>query len=332
MINKNIFKSARHTSSYLSAGPVDGPLVMFFHGWPELSYSWRHQLKYFSEKGFHVIAPDMRGYGESTVHKNKADYSQREIVKDMVELFQSFNKDNVIIIGHDWGSETAWSMARHYPGLVKAVASLCVPYAMLELDVSESSLEKLINRNTYPKDLYPYGQWDYQVFYMKDFDKACADMDSDPYKMIKFVFRSGDPNTAGMPYPTSIITKNNGWLPEGGELPDIPIDNKILNEEDARKYAGYLEKNGFFGPNSWYVNHQDNKAFAEEADSIIDMPSLFIHATYDYVCDTTSTGAADKMREKCKNLTEKRIDSGHWMAQEKPEELNLILENWLKEV
>ena len=93
-----------------------------------------------------------------------------------------------------------------------------------------------------------------------------------------------------------------------------------------------MEKNGFFGPNSWYVNHQDNKAFAEEADSIIDMPSLFIHATYDYVCDTTSTGAADKMREKCKNLTEKRIDSGHWMAQEKPEELNLILENWLKEV
>ena len=332
MITENKFSSDRHTSNYLESGPKDGPLIMFFHGWPELSHSWRHQIKFFGEKGYHVVAPDMRGYGESTIHKNKTDYSQREIVMDMVELFKSFKKESVIVVGHDWGSETAWSMARHYPNHVSKIVSLCVPYAMLELEVNENSLEKLINRKTYPKDLYPFGQWDYQVFYMKDFEKACADMDSDPYKLVKFVFRGGNPDMKDMPFPTSIITKNNGWIPEGGSMPDIPLDTNVLNENDARKYSKYLERNSFFGPNSWYVNHEDNRKFANESDSIIKMPSLFIHATYDYVCDTTSTRAAETMREKCTNLSEERIDCGHWMAQEKPEELNLILEKWLKEV
>ena len=330
-IKENFFETTRHKSFFLSSGPEEGELVIMTHGWPELSLSWRHQLRFLGELGYHAIAPDMRGYGRSSIYKNHEAYSQREITLDMVELFDSLGKDQAIWIGHDLGSPVAWNMALHHPDKVKAVGSLCVPVG---LDAHPENLIDTVNREIYPVDEFPAGQWDYQFFYYENFDIAQKEMDQDPYKLIKLLFRKGDPNGSRLPAGTSQIRKNRGWFAEFGGVPDFPIEEDMISEEEARIFAKYLTENTFFGPNSWYVNGKENEIFSEAVkDKTIELPSLFVHATYDYVCTTTSSPKLmASTREACKNLTEKRIDCGHWMAQEKPDELNLILRDWLSEI
>lgn len=330
-IKENFFETARHRTFYLSSGPEDGELVIMTHGWPELSLSWRHQLKFLGELGYHAIAPDMRGYGRSSIYKNSEAYSQREINLDMVELFDALGKDQAIWIGHDWGSPVAWNMALHHPDKVKAVGSLCIPFGF---GGHPESLLVTVNRDIYPEDDFPAGQWDYQFYYYEDFDAAQREMDEDPYKLIKALFTKGDPLGSGLPAITSQVRKNKGWFGEFGGVPDLPIDEEVISEEDAKTFAKYLKENTFFGPNSWYVNSEENQIFRDSVkDQTLEMPSLFVHATFDYVCDTTSSPKfAASTTEACKNLTEKRIDCGHWMAQEKPDELNLILKDWLSEI
>ena len=127
-ITEHSFSSERHTSFYLSCGPEDGQLVIMTHGWPELSLSWRHQLSFLGNLGFHAIAPDMRGYGNSSIYDEHTAYTQEEVMQDMLELFNHFKKDKAIWIGHDWGSVVAWNVAIHHPEIVRGVASLCVPF------------------------------------------------------------------------------------------------------------------------------------------------------------------------------------------------------------
>src|SRR5438105_8195414 len=127
-VTENIAKSARHTTFYLSCGAEDAPLIVFCHGWPELSISWRHQLPTFASLGFRVIAPDMRGYGRSSVYARHEDYALENTAKDMVELIDSLGRDKAIWVGHDWGSPVVWSMATHHPERCFGVANLCVPY------------------------------------------------------------------------------------------------------------------------------------------------------------------------------------------------------------
>src|SRR5882757_5041293 len=98
-ITDNVIKTNRHTSFYLAAGPGTGTPIIFLHGWPELSISWRHQLPVFANLGFCAIAPDMRGYGRSSVYGKHADYTQREIVADMVELADALKIEKAIWVG-----------------------------------------------------------------------------------------------------------------------------------------------------------------------------------------------------------------------------------------
>ena len=118
-----------------------------------------------------------------------------------------------------------------------------------------------------------------------------------------------------------------------GGIPDvsvIPLDTDLISSEEASIYAKHLKENTFFGPNAWYVNGDLNEAFDQtKSDKKLVMPSLFVHATYDYVCDTLTTDWPNFMRENCTNLTEKTIDSGHWMSQEKPQELNEMIDEWI---
>lgn len=97
-------KTNRHTTFYLAAGPKEGPLIIFLHGWPELSISWRHQLPALASLGFRAIAPDMRGYGRSSIHPRSSDYAQELIVQDMLELLDSLGRERAVWVGHDWGS------------------------------------------------------------------------------------------------------------------------------------------------------------------------------------------------------------------------------------
>ena len=293
--------------------------------------SWRHQLPFFAEKGFRAIAPDMRGYGRSSVYSEHSDYRQELIVQDMIELIDSLGYEKAIWVGHDWGSPVAWNIASHHPERCHAVANLCVPYATVECGID--TLIGLVDRSIYPEDEFPAGQWEYMRFYEESFDKATEEMDANPRNTIKALFQKRFPDEFGKPAFTAYIRQIGGWF-EGGEAPDVPTDTDIISDEELDVYAKALQKNGFFGPNSWYMNHQANADYYLQAknNGSIDMPVLFIAAEDDSVCQVIGSRLAEPMRQKCSQLTETVLATGHWMAQEKPGEVNLELSKWLGRV
>lgn len=328
-IESRFTTSERHTSHFLSAGPESGTPIIFVHGWPELSISWRHQLPYFADKGYRAIAPDMRGYGASAVYKNHADYAQRAVVADMLELADALAIERAVWVGHDWGCATVWQIARHHPDRCLAVANLCVPYYTIE--AGWPGLLPYIDRELYPEDEYPAGQWEYQRFYEENFAQATATFDAHPERMAALLFRKGNPQTAGQISGTALTRKQGGWF-SGGEVPDMPRDADVLSEADLRHYAEALARNSFFGPDSYYMNHTANAAYTREARSHeLEMPVLFLHARYDATCETIKSRAAEPMRRHCADLQEQVVDSGHWMAQERPDAVNAYLAGWLRE-
>jgi pimeloyl-ACP methyl ester carboxylesterase len=329
-IHERTFESPRHRSFYLEAGPPEGPVIIFCHGWPELSLSWRNQLPYFAERGFRCIAPDMRGYGRSTVHPEHSDYALRETVADMIELLDHLGADKAVWVGHDWGTPVVWSIAQHHPDRCHAVAGLCVPYQPQGFAV-ETALP-LCNREVYPEEQFPAAQWDYQLFYRENFEAARQAFESNVTNTVRILFRSGKAEGKGQPVATATIRSRGGWFPGGGAAPPAPRDPAVLSEAEEAVYVEALTRNGFFGPDSWYMNHEANLAYAEEARDgwRLKMPVLFFHGAYDYVCETLDSRLAEPMRAHCDDLTERVVESGHWMAQEKPDDVNAGLDEWLK--
>lgn len=328
-ITEHIVKTERHTTFYLAAGPSDGPLLIFVHGWPELSISWRHQLPVLGNLGFRCIAPDMRGYGRSSVPARHADYSQKEIVCDMIELLDGINRDKAVWIGHDWGSPVVWNIASHHPERARGVASLCVPYGPLEQGI-EGLIAK-VDRSIYPENEFPAGQWEYMRFYEENFSHATAGFEANTYNTAKTLFRSGNPSGRGKPSFTAFVRNNGGWFGPENRAPDLPRDDAVISERDLSIYAAAMKKTGFFGAGSYYMNHKSNSTFAKKAvnGGVLDMPVLFISARYDYTCECIDSDLAKPMASLCKDLTTRVIDSGHWMAQEKPTEVNSALCHWL---
>ena len=326
-ITEHTIKTARHTTAYLACGPSNGNQIFLLHGWPELSLSWRHQLHTLGNLGYRVIAPDMRGYGKSSVYTGHRAYRMSECLLDMIELWQGLGEKRTVWIGHDWGSPVVWTLAKCEPQMAAAIGNLCVPLGM---EGGINNWLPLIDRTIYPEATFPAGQWDYQLFYEENFAKAQQEMDSDPYKVIKMLFRKGDPAGTGKPSFTAFIRRNGGWT-KNGELPDEPLDTDVVTEQEARVYSSSLERNSFFGPCSWYMNHKENAEFDSKhtGNHIFQMPTLFLHAKYDYVCETSQSRLADPMRKACPNLTEETIESGHWMAQERPVQVTASINRWI---
>ena len=326
-ITSETSENARHKSHYLAAGPEDGPLIIFVHGWPELSISWRHQLPVLGGLGFRAIAPDMRGYGQSSIYDSHADYAQSEVVTDMLELLDSLGRERAIWVGHDWGSPTVWNLARLHPDRCDGVASLCVPY--IAAGIGPDSMLGLVNRDVYPEDEFPVGQWDYMLYYQENFERATSVFDADPYLTMKLLLRKGDPEAGGTPAMTAAVRRNGGWFGPLDAAPDMPLDDDVVAEADLQVYADGLRRNTFFGPDSYYMNTESNAAYVSSAKEDLDVPILFLHARYDYVCETVESRLAEPMRKHCKDLTEVVVDSGHWMAQEQPQAVNAALTRWI---
>jgi hypothetical protein len=176
-VTEHIAKSARHTTFYLSCGPANAPLIIFVHGWPELSISWRHQLPCFASLGFRAVAPDMRGYGRSSIYQRHEDYWLEVIVDDMLELLGALGADKAVCAG------------------------FCI-----------ENLICLVDRTIYPASTYPAGQWEYQLFYEENFDKAHAAFEADVSATIRALFRKGNPELKGKPSRTAQVGRDGGWL------------------------------------------------------------------------------------------------------------------------
>lgn len=328
-VTEHTIATARHKTFFLACGAPEAPPIIFLHGWPELSLSWRHQLPVFAGLGFRAIAPDMRGYGRSAVCGRHEDYALELIVEDMLELLTAIGRDSAIWVGHDWGSPVVWSLASHHPDRCLAIASLCVPY--LPGGFCPASFLPLVDRAVYPEAEYPAGQWDYQLFYEENFDTARRHFEADVASTIKALFRKGSAAAKGKPTRTSDVRRRGGWFAPLDRAPPVPLDTDVITEEDLAVYVAGLERNGFFGPDSWYMNHGRNADYARRAPNgaRLAMPVLFLHGAYDYVCETVTSRLAEPMREACDDLMEVVVPSGHWMAQERPVDVNAALARWL---
>jgi pimeloyl-ACP methyl ester carboxylesterase len=270
----------------------------------------------------------MRGYGRSSVYSRHEDYALEHSVADMLELLEALGTEKAVWVGHDWGSPVVWGLASHHPDKCIGVANLCVPYFAKGFTLQ--NFLPLVDRAIYPEAQYPYGQWEYMRFYEESFEQARSGFEADIAKVVKLLFRAGNPEGKGKPSITAHVRNRRGWFP-GGVVPDLPMDTTVLTEEDYRKYAAALLRNGFFGPDSWYMNHEPNARFAIRAvnNGQLAMPVLFLHAAYDYTCETVDSRLAEPMRQDCLRLSEVVVRSGHWMAQEKPASVNAAIARWL---
>ncbi|KEF56125.1 uncharacterized protein A1O9_07706 [Exophiala aquamarina CBS 119918] len=322
------------TISYLEAGPQDAPLLIFVHGWPAIADVWKPQILTFAGLGFRVVAPDLPGFGKSFKSDNKKDFSLKWVNTILLRFLKHLGRTQAIWIGHDWGAGVVWSLLSHYPENCIGVANMCIAYRTIECGVQEG-LIKHADRELYPEDQYPNAQWDYMVYYQdeKNFDKCIRDFESDIPNFFRVVYRKGDPETLNTPTFTASITKNNGWFGEEGKPPELPLDTDVLNQETHAKLVEAFQESGFRSPTSYYLNMEDNAQYTEDwqiNEGLVNLPVLFIGAKYDSVAMTAKKSkATEQMRNFCRKFTQVNIAGGHWIAQEKPEEVNAAIAKWI---
>jgi pimeloyl-ACP methyl ester carboxylesterase len=328
-VTHHVIETPRHRTAWIEAGPPTGPLMIFVHGWPELGLVWRAQLAHFAELGYRCVAPDLRGYGGSSVPSETAAYAIRELVGDLLELHDALGGAPAVWIGHDWGSPVVWAMASHHAARCRGVVNLCVPY--LARGFALAHVVPWIDRQLYPEDKYPAGQWDYFEFYRAQFDQAADDFAADPAATISFLYRTGSPHAVGVRAYTSTIRAWGGWFGSAHRAPSFPRDPAMLSEADFDALVAAFRTTGFRGAGSYYMNDAANIAYADEAPhgGRLALPVLFLHAAWDVVCDTVHSRLAEPMRADCARLTEITIQGGHELQLERPAEVNAAIAAWL---
>ncbi|KAJ4348136.1 uncharacterized protein N0V89_009508 [Didymosphaeria variabile] len=329
-----IHPSGETTTYYTGGSPAGTPLI-FIHGWPDLAQSWHHQLRYFTsppfDKRYCVYALDMRGYANSSGPHHKSAYSLKTLVSELVDFAHQLNIDKAVWIGHDWGAAIVSSLAAHHPSLFLGMTLLCVPYRTLELGLLHTL--SLINRSLYPKEEYPYGQWEYMAAYSSSPSTAMTAYSSlELEKWTKLLYVRHDPSRYGRPAHTSRVLRD-GWFAGRPDLiPDLPMEATSL---DQPLYEALLEshrKHGFFPPTAYYLNHEANAEYAksEAGDGKLEFPVLYVDAKHDAVCSPSTTPRmADGQRASVKDLTVEVVEASHWVMLEKPAEMNSALERWL---
>jgi pimeloyl-ACP methyl ester carboxylesterase len=322
-------ETPRHHTAWIETGPPDGPLMIFVHGWPQIGLLWAAQLNYFAETGWRCIAPDMRGYGESSVPATLEAYAMHEVVADMLELHDALGGSSAVWVGHDWGSPVVASIAAQHPGRCRGAALISVPY--FPRGFAASNLLPLVDRTLYPADRHPVGQWDYILFYHENFDQAAADLEADIDATVASVFRSGSADTIGKPSPTATVRSRGGRFGAAHRAPSTPRDPSMMSQAQFDALTQAFRRTGFRGAGAWYMNDQTNTAYAETAPDggRLNLPVLFLNGLWDPICDVSRSPLGQPMRDACADLTITNLNGGHWLMLERSAEVNEAIGAWL---
>jgi pimeloyl-ACP methyl ester carboxylesterase len=120
------------------AGPDDGPVVLLLHGFPEFWFGWRNQIAALAAAGFHVVAPDQRGYGMSDKPQGVAPYDLDALAGDVLALAAHYTREPIRLVGHDWGAVAAWWTTTRHPHAVRTLCVLNCPHPAIWRDAMDS--------------------------------------------------------------------------------------------------------------------------------------------------------------------------------------------------
>ncbi|CAM4093338.1 Pimeloyl-ACP methyl ester carboxylesterase [Pedobacter westerhofensis] len=330
ILTSHTYTSKRITTHYWEAGPANGPLMIFVHGWPEIGLAWRAQMEALASEGWRCIAPDLRGFGNSSVPTAKGAYAIKEIVNDMVELHSHLGGQRAIWVGHDWGSPVVSSLVAHYPKMSRGVVLVSVPY--LPNGWALLNLIPFVDRKLYPASKYPDGQWDYWRFYLTHFDQAVSDMDTDVPATLASIFTKGNPSSVGKLSPSAMVTAKGGRYGAAHRAPAAKPDPALWPGADFDVLVAAFRKTGFRPCDSYYLNDAANISFAKTAinGGKLSLPVLYINDVYEPFSNINVSKIGDPMRKACPDLTVTDQPSGHWVTLERKAELTRSIRSWIK--
>lgn len=293
----------------------EGPLVVLCHGWPELSYSWRHQIPALAAAGFHVVAPDMRGFGRTTAPADVGAYTILDNVGDIVALVAALGEKQAVVVGHDWGAPVAWHAAMFRPDIFTKVAGLSVPPFVRGRSRPLETLQANGIANFYWQYFQPHGVAE------AEFERDVA------FTMRTILVGRGQSD----PSAHQFIPHGEGFLGEGHRDRPLP---QWLTEADLAYFTSIYTESGFRGGLNWYRNIDRNwELTAAWQDAKIHQPSLFLAGSHDGV--VTGLIGARQIAELDRVLTNLKAKiildgAGHWVQQERPDEVNAALIQFLK--
>jgi len=295
----------------------EGPLVLLCHGWPELAHSWRHQLPALAAAGYHAVAPDMRGYGGSDAPEGVETYSLLHLVGDVVGLVAALGEREAVVVGHDWGASVAWTCAMLRPDVFRSIVAMSVPFRP---------------RGPAPplQMLRAAGLHNFYWLYFQPPGVAEAEFERDSAASLRRILGgigSGRPRDTGQ-----VLT-----LPEGGGFLDLmpePVPLPAwLPEADLAVMTDSYRRSGFRGGLNYYRNLDRNwELLAVWQGALIHQPALFIAGTRDpVIAGSMGRKALDTLPQTVPGLRRTLMleGAGHWIQQERPDEVNAALIEFL---
>ena len=300
--------------AYYEAGPRDGVPLILCHGFPELAFSWRHQIKAFAEAGRWVIAPDQRGYGLTSRPEAVTDYDLEHLTGDLVGLLDHLGVEQAIFCGHDWGGVVVWQMPLMHPDRVAGVIGLNTPF------IPRAPADPIaIMRMRFGPDMY--------IVWFQTPGDADAVLSADVDKTMRFFMRKPTAlQAAAAPSAEGGSTFAFKALLQAWDPTDE--GSQLLTPEELAAFVESFRRTGFTGGINWYRNFTRNWERSEGLPGRIDgLPCLMITAEKDAVL---TPAMAEGMPALVDDLEMHMVaGSGHWTQQEKPDEVNRLILDWL---
>ncbi|NQV68637.1 MAG: alpha/beta hydrolase [Pseudohongiella sp.] len=299
----------------------EGPLILLAHGWPESWYSWRHQLTALADAGYHVVAPDMRGYGETDKPAAVDDYDIVHVAADMVGILDALGEETAIMVGHDWGSIVAWNTVLLHPQRFTALIAMSVPYGGRARQSPLESWKAAFGDNFY-----------YILYHNEPGGVAEAEYDSNPRGLLSRLYLS--PNSPReVPLVTDPLRSAGGWIDRLGAAKELPA---WLKAEDLDYIVAQFEQSGFRGGINYYRNFHRNWEITENLDGVkVQVPTLFIAGARDVVIAGATqeqlTASMSRVVEDLRGVV-LIAEIGHWVQQEAPAETTAAMLGFLNDL
>jgi len=308
---------------YYEAGPVtDTPPLVLCHGWPEMAFSWRHQIKALAAAGIRVIAPDQRGCGATVGPDAVEGYDLEHLSADLVGLLDHLKIEKAIFVGHDWGGFIVWQMPLRHPSRVAGVIGVNTPHTpRAPVDPIQIFRKRFGERMYIVQFQDPAGGAD--AIFERHVEQTFDCFMRKPMPQAKAEGTSAGPSagiggaaTLNLAFPQIVAAYN------AKNDPRTPI----LSAEEMQVFIDTFRQSGFTGGINWYRNMTRNWERSADLDHTVRVPALMMMAENDAILPPS---AADGMEKIVPDLEKYLVrDSGHWTQQEKPEEVSGKIIQW----